>query len=79
MSNEQLLEAALAMPLTERVSLAQELWDSITKDEPTSPSEDPQEVIAMAQRRDAELAAGAVVPCTHEQVMSEARRAIQCA
>jgi hypothetical protein len=78
MSNEQLMEAALAMPLPDRVSLAQELWRSITETAPIpGPEEDHQE-IAEAKRRDSELSSGTARPRTHEEVMAEARRSINC-
>ena len=79
MSREQLTQAVMALPLPERVSLAQDLWQSIDEGTVTSgPAEEP-EALAEAQRRDAELSSGAVAGRTHEQVMETMRRAIECA
>ena len=75
MSVEQLKEEAMSLPLPERLSLAQALWESINTgladtDEPTAVRE--------AIRRDEELSSDTVVGRTHEQVMKAARRAIGC-
>ncbi len=76
MSKEQLTEAALALPLAERVSLAQELWQSIDGGAPASAREEQGEALAEAQCRDAELSSGAATARPHEQVMEAMRRAI---
>jgi putative addiction module component (TIGR02574 family) len=75
MSTDQLAEQLLALPLTDRVALAQALWQSI--DEGLEVVER-QEVIELATLRDAELTSGAVTGHTHEEVMAYARRAIGC-
>ena len=76
MSAQQLTAEAMALPLSERVSLAQTLWQSID-----SSLTDTEERDAMheAIRRDQELSSGLVVGRTHEEVMQAARRAIGCA
>ena len=79
MSREQLTEAVMALPLAERVSLAQELWESIQGTNLRSAQQAEQEALAEAQRRDAELSSGAAAGRTHEQVMEAMRRAIGCA
>ena len=73
MSAQQLTAEAMALPLSERVSLAQTLWQSID-----SGLTDTEERDAMheAIRRDQELSSGLVVGRTHEEVMQAARRAI---
>jgi putative addiction module component (TIGR02574 family) len=76
MSTQQLTTQAMALPLADRVSLAQALWESIDGNLPDS---DEQTAIKEALRRDDELASGAVIGLTHEEVMSAARRAIGCA
>lgn len=63
------------LSLSERVSLAQALWESIDAgladiDERTGVRE--------AVRRDQELSSGAVAGRTQEQVMQAARRALGC-
>lgn len=76
MSTEQLTNEAMALPLAERVSLAQALWQSI--DAGLSDT-DERNAVGEAIRRDEELTSGAVVGRTHEEVMQAARRAIGCA
>ena len=75
MSTTQLTTEAMALPLAERVSLAQALWQSI---DTGLPDTDGQEAVREAIRRDQELSSGAVVGRTHEEVMQAARRAIAC-
>ena len=79
MSKEELTQAVMALPLAERVSLAQDLWQSIEDIRPSSTPDEEREALAEAQRRDAELSSGAVAGRTHEQVMETMRRAIECA
>ena len=66
----------MALPLSERVSLAQALWQSI---DAGMADIDEREPVSDAIRRDEELSSGAVVGHTREQVMQAARRAIGCA
>ncbi len=75
MSTEQLIADAMALPLAERVSLAQALWESIDGELP-----DTEERVASneAIRRDEELSLGKVTGRTHEEVMQAARRALEC-
>jgi putative addiction module component (TIGR02574 family) len=73
---DQILTEAMALPLSERVTLAQTLWQSI--DAGLSDTEE-REAVQEAIRRDQELSSGAVVGRTHEEVMQAARRAIGCA
>ena len=56
MSTEQLTAEAMALPLKERVSLAQALWESI---DAGLPDTDEAGAIAEAIRRDEELSSGA--------------------
>jgi hypothetical protein len=75
MSTEQLQQEAMALPLAERVSLAQALWESIG----VGPADtNQQSAIRDAIERDQELSSGAVIGRTHEEVMQAARRAIEC-
>jgi len=74
MSTEQLTAEAMALPLKERVSLAQALWESI---DAGLPDTDEAGAIADAIRRDEELSSGTATPRTHEQVMDAARRALE--
>jgi len=75
MSTQQLKEEAMALPISERVSLAQALWDSI---DAGLADIDQHAAVRVAIRRDQELSSGAVVGRTHEEVMQAARRAIGC-
>ena len=65
----------MALPLEERVGLAEALWQSIGQGL-TAGSE--REAIGQASRRDAELTSGAAIGRSHEEVMAAARRAIGC-
>lgn len=76
MSTQQLTSAAMSLPLSERVSLAQALWQSIDMDVANT---DEDQAVAEAIRRDQELTSGAVVGRTHDDVMQAARQAIGCA
>jgi putative addiction module component (TIGR02574 family) len=72
MSTERLIADRMALPLAERVSLAQALWESIDAGLP------PEERAAVneAIQRDEELSSGKVTGRTHEEVMQAARRAV---
>jgi putative addiction module component (TIGR02574 family) len=75
MSAQEIIDEAMALPLSDRVSLAQALWQSID-----SGLSEADEDIALqgAIRRDQELTAGVVTGRKHEEVMQSARRAIGC-
>jgi toxin ParE1/3/4 len=75
MSAQQLKQEAMALSLSERVSLAQELWASI---DAGLADTDERDAVREAIRRDQELSSGAVVGRTHDQVMQTARRALGC-
>lgn len=76
MLTQQLAAEAMALPLSERVQLAQELWQSI---DIGLDDTDERAAVRDAIRRDQELSSGAVVGRSHEEVMQAARRAIECA
>ena len=75
MRTEQLIADAMALPLSERVSLAQALWESIDADLPDA---DEHAAVTEAIRRDKELSSGRVAGRTREEVMEAARRAVEC-
>lgn len=75
MSTQQLTIEAMALPLPERVSLAQALWQSIDAGLAETQERD---AVQEAVRRDRELASGAMVGRTQEEVMQAARRALGC-
>ena len=76
MSNQQLTTAAMALPLAERVSLAESLWQSIDAGLTDATESD---ALRTAIRRDQELSSGAVQGRPHDEVMLAARCAIGCA
>jgi putative addiction module component (TIGR02574 family) len=73
MTTQALLEQVLALPLSERIGLAEALWESISLD-----VSDPREAIQEATRRAAELVDGTVKWRSHDEVMGAARRALGC-
>lgn len=75
MSLNQLERDAMALPLSERVLLAQALWESI---DAGLADVSERGAVDDAVTRDRDLSSGAVVGRTHEEVMSAARRAIGC-
>jgi hypothetical protein len=75
MSNQQLIAEAMSLPLAERVSLAQALWQSI---DATLVEANEHDAVRQAVRRDQELSSGAIVGRKHDEVMQTARRAIGC-
>ena len=76
MSTQQLTAEAMALSLSERVSLAQSFWQSIGIDLTDT---DEHKAVSEAVRRDQELSPGSVTGRSHEEVMQAARRAIGCA
>lgn len=78
MANEQLTRDAIALPLKERVRLAETLWESIHLDNFSSTGSDEGDTLAQVLRRDAELSSGSVEGESHDEVMGAARRAIGC-
>jgi putative addiction module component (TIGR02574 family) len=76
MSTKQITAEAMALPLAERVSLAQALWESINSDLPDG---DGRAAVDEAIRRDEELSSGKVTGRSHDDVMKAARRANGCA
>jgi hypothetical protein len=75
MSTKQLAAAVMALPLAEKVSLAQALWQSI---DAGLPDYDERAPLREAVRRDKELSTGAVFGLGHREAMKTARRAIGC-
>jgi putative addiction module component (TIGR02574 family) len=77
MSGEQLTNEAMALPLAERVALAQTLWQSIDGGSEGKLTDEVSWALAEAKRRDAELSSGQAVGRTHEEVMRAARKALE--
>ncbi|MFM8358694.1 MAG: addiction module protein [Verrucomicrobiota bacterium] len=76
MSADQIMTEAMALPLAERVALAQTLWQSI---DAGLVDIDERDAVHEAIRRDQEISSGTLLGRTHEEVMEAARRAIGCA
>ena len=74
MTSQQLTTEALALPISERVLLAQALWQSV---ESNWGDADPSDSLREAIRRDQELSSAAVVGRAHDEVMDAARRALR--
>ena len=78
MTTTEITNQVLALPPAERAAIAQRVWESIEDDNEVVSPESDAEAISIAQRRDEEIASGDVAQRTHEEVMRNARRAIQC-
>jgi hypothetical protein len=76
MSTEQLTKEAIDLPLRERVSLAQRLWESI---EQGVVDAEERQVVAEVVRRDEELTSGVSVGREHSEFMQAARQRLGCA
>jgi hypothetical protein len=74
MTTQQLITEALALPLAQRIELAQTLWESI---DCGLPEVAPEAAILDAVRRDAELTSGTIVGRTHAEVMAAARQSLK--
>ena len=75
MSTEQIKSEAMALPLAERVSLAQALWESI---DGGLLDTDEHAAVAEAVKRSEELSSGKIAGETHEEVMEAMRQALEC-
>ncbi|HPM82330.1 MAG TPA: addiction module protein [Candidatus Anammoximicrobium sp.] len=75
MSSDEVLQAAMTLPLADRVTLAEALWASIDEGLPSSDRED-RDALQQALRRNAELSSGQAIGRSHEQVMDAARRVL---
>lgn len=73
MSTRQLTTEAMALPLSDRVSLAQALWESIEAGVADTAEE---AALTEAIRRDQELSSASAIGRTQEEVMQAARRSI---
>lgn len=77
MSGKELTQEAMALPLAERIALAQSLWQSIEGQPVGRVADEVKWAVAEADRRDAELSSGQAAGRTHEQVMRAARKALE--
>lgn len=77
MSSKELAKAALALPVENRVALAQSLWASIGPESTSDAAAETAAAVQEADRRDAELSSGKKHPLPHDQLMRAARRSLQ--
>lgn len=77
MTTEQITRLILALPVGERVEIAQALWESLGDARPAADSQH-DDAVGIAEQRDAELAAGHAVGRTHEEIIAAARRLLKC-
>ena len=75
MSTEQLKEEVMSLPISEKVLLAQALWESINTGLLDT---NEQAAVREAASRDQELSSGTVGARTHQEVMQAARRVLGC-
>jgi hypothetical protein len=73
MSAERLTAEAMALPLRERVDLAQALWESI---EAGLPDTDEHSAATEAVRPDEELSSGSAVGRAHSEIMKAAQEKV---
>jgi len=78
MSNERLAQELLALPLSQRVDLAQALWQSINEGSGPDTADEERQAVAQARGRTADLASGAAVGRSPDNVMEAARRILEC-
>ena len=74
---QDILKQALELPPADRLSVAQELRDSVAPEQQPPISVD-EELIAELERRDAEIESGAVTPLTYDELMASVRKALEC-
>lgn len=77
MSPKELTREAMALPLAERVALAQSLWQSIEASAPGDVEAETKWAVEESSRRDAEMSSGTVIGRSHDDVMRAARKAIE--
>lgn len=77
MTAAELTSQILALPADQRAAIAQRVWESIEGEEfAISPQAD-AEALAVSQRRDDEMSNCEVSGRSHEEVIKNARRAIE--
>jgi len=76
MPGKELTLESMALPLAERVALAQTLWQSIEGQPVGNVADEIKWAVAKADRRDAELSSGLATGRTHEHVIRAARQAV---
>lgn len=81
MQTDDLVQHLVTLPLADRVTVAQALWQSIDEGlamGTPDAADDHRDAVQLAVRRDAELTSCAVAGRSHEEVMDAVRRALGC-
>lgn len=74
MSLDQIVAEALRLPVDQRASLAESLWESIEDPSERSLPMGDTAAAALAIERDRQMEAGVVTPILHEELMARLRR-----
>lgn len=78
MQTDDLVQQLIALPLLDRITVAQALWQSIDESEIIDTANEQHKAVETARRRDRELTDGAVAGRSHEDMMEAVRRALEC-
>ena len=78
MQTDDLVQQLIALPLPDRVTVAQALWQSIDEGLATEAANEQQDAVQTAVRRDEALTSGSIIGRSHEEVMEAVRQALQC-
>lgn len=78
MQTDDLVQQLIALPLPDRVTVAQALWQSIDEGLTTGAVDEQPDALRDALQRDAELTSHSVAPRSHEEVMEAVRQALRC-
>lgn len=70
----EIVHAAMGLGKSERTAIAMMMLDSLPDD-----AEEPEDILAEALRRDAEMEAGLVTPLSYEEFMARVQRPSQAA
>ena len=73
MSLDQIIPAALQLPVKERALLAASLWESIADPYVHDGQRSDQDAVSLALARDEELENGTESPLSHEDLMQQLR------
>jgi putative addiction module component (TIGR02574 family) len=76
MTIAQITNEALALPLPQRIELAQQLWDSIHDRADPGPIDEATRT--EIERRDAEMENGAIVGVAHDQALELIEKSLRC-
>lgn len=78
MQTDDIVQQLIALPLPDRVTVAQALWQSIDEGLGREAVDEQQDAVRDALRRDTELTSGSIAGRSHEEVMEAVRQALKC-